>query len=120
MEIDYPDMRLKSETNRQSSLPAYGSEKKHIESISDKAIDNSFTEYVKLINLGVAPETARMILPMATSTTIYMNGTLRSWLHYIEVRCDEHSQQEHRDIANECREILIELYPNVIKQGEEE
>jgi thymidylate synthase (FAD) len=115
MQISYPEMRLKAKTNRQSSLPAFGEHKELIQQISQSSIDESFDNYNDLIDMGVAPESARMVLPMTTNTTIYMNGSLRSWFHYFEVRTDLHTQEEHRQIANECREIIKKLYPNVIK-----
>lgn len=68
--------------------------------------------YDELIEEGVAKECARMILPLATETTMYMNGTVRSWIHYINLRAEENTQKEHRDIANEIRDIFIEQFPN--------
>jgi thymidylate synthase (FAD) len=65
---------------------------------------------------GVAKECARMILPLTTETTIYMTGSARSWLHYLELRCDTHTQLEHREIANAIKnEIFIKSFPNTSK-----
>jgi thymidylate synthase (FAD) len=69
--------------------------------------------YDELIKKGVAKECARMVLPLATETTMYMNGTVRSWIHYISLRTEENTQKEHRDIANEIRKIFIDNFPNV-------
>lgn len=69
--------------------------------------------YEKLIDAGVAKECARMALPLATSTTLYMSGSLRSWIHYLQIRTDEHTQKEHRAIALECQKILKEQFPTV-------
>ena len=72
-----------------------------------------FDTYQDLIDNGVATETARMVLPLCTRTKLYMNGTLRSWVHYLEQRCDEHTQKEHRAIACGIRDILKHEFPTV-------
>mgnify|MGYP003705294763 CR=1 FL=1 len=69
----------------------------------------------QLINEGIAKETARMVLPLNTQTTIYMTGTLRSWVHYLELRCEEGTQKEHRDIALDIKKGLEELFPETFK-----
>lgn len=71
--------------------------------------------YNKLIEAGVAKECARMILPLNTSTTIYMTGTLRSWIHYIQLRNTPETQKEHRDIAFEAVKILHDKFPDTFK-----
>jgi thymidylate synthase (FAD) len=72
---------------------------------------NAIQLYNELIEAGIARECARMILPLATQTTLYMAGTLRSWIHYIELRSSEHTQKEHRDIAIECKNIFNKEFP---------
>lgn len=67
--------------------------------------------YNKLIENGIAKECARMVLPLNTQTTIYMTGTLRSWIHYIELRTTEGTQKEHRDIALNIRDNLSIMFP---------
>ena len=69
--------------------------------------------YDKLITQGVAKEQARMVLPLTTQTTMYMKGSIRSWIHYIDLRTEENTQKEHRDIAEECKSILKDHFPNV-------
>jgi len=69
--------------------------------------------YHDLINDGIAKECARMVLPLNTSTTLYMNGTLRSWVHYLELRTKQDTQKEHRDIALAIQEILFKEFPNI-------
>jgi thymidylate synthase (FAD) len=69
--------------------------------------------YEKAIAIGVAKECARMILPMSSMSRMYMNGTLRSWIHYLDVRTKEGTQKEHRDIAIEIRKTLLESLPTV-------
>jgi thymidylate synthase (FAD) len=71
--------------------------------------------YQGLLSLGVAKECARMILPMATQTTMYLNGSVRSWIHYLEQRTDSHAQKEHRDVANEIKKIFMENFPMISK-----
>ena len=68
--------------------------------------------YDELIEAGVAKECARMVLPLATETTMYMNGTVRSWIHYINLRAEENTQKEHRDIAKAIKGIFIGQFPN--------
>ena len=68
--------------------------------------------YEELIQKGAAKECARMLLPLCTQTTLYMTGNLRSWIHYVELRTSEDTQEEHRQIANAIKESLIEIFPN--------
>jgi thymidylate synthase (FAD) len=69
--------------------------------------------YHDLVNFGVAKECARMVLPLNTSTTIYMNGTVRSWIHYLDIRCINETQKEHREIAEEIKATFNLHFPNV-------
>lgn len=71
--------------------------------------------YKTMLYCGVAKETARRILPLSTQTTLYMNGTLRSWIHYINVRESNETQLEHRLIAEGCKQIFIEQFPAIGK-----
>ncbi len=71
--------------------------------------------YKGLLKAQVAKECAREILPLATSTTLYLNGSVRSWIHYMEQRCDEHAQLEHRRVAGKIKEIFVMVFPNVYK-----
>lgn len=67
--------------------------------------------YQDLLNAGVAREQARMILPMATKTKIFMSGSVRSWIHFVELRSDVTAQKEIRDVANEIKSILKKELP---------
>lgn len=69
--------------------------------------------YDGMIKDGVAKECARFILPLATPTRLYMSGTVRSWIHYIELRSANGTQKEHMDIANECKQIFTEQFPTI-------
>lgn len=96
--------------NRQSSIDTYS----NIELINKalKVIDEAKKVYNELIEDGLAKECARMILPLSTQTTIYMTGSIRSWIHYLELRCDEHTQLEHRQIADKIKkDIFIKNFP---------
>jgi len=76
-------------------------------------IGQAFSLYDRMLQDGVAKETARRILPLCTGTTLYMQGTLRSWYHYISLRSSEDTQLEHRRIAIACREIFKQQFPAI-------
>ena len=78
-------------------------------------LTRSHALYQQLLKQGIAKETARRILPLCTPTTLYMHGTLRSWLHYIDVRTDPATQLEHREIALAARQIFTEQFPTIAK-----
>jgi thymidylate synthase (FAD) len=70
--------------------------------------------YEQALANGVAKEVARKVLPEGlTMSRMYVNGTVRSWLHYIDVRCDVATQKEHRDVAEQCKEIVYNLLPSL-------
>jgi len=71
--------------------------------------------YNQLVREGIAKESARMILPLNTQTTIYMTGSLRSWIHYLELRCEKNTQKEHRLIALDIKKRLEEEFPETFK-----
>jgi thymidylate synthase (FAD) len=72
--------------------------------------------YKSALEKGIAKEQARKLLPEGlTMSKMYMNGTLRSWLHYVDIRCDAATQKEHRDVALKCRDELTKLFPNVME-----
>ncbi len=71
------------------------------------------TLYAALIEKGVAKECARMVLPLTTQTKIYMKGSVRSWIHYLQIRCDEHTQLEHREIALAIMDAFKSQFPNI-------
>jgi thymidylate synthase (FAD) len=109
-ELETPEWRLQGKTNRQVgdepvTLPP------DLQEIVDVAQTTPMAAYNALIEKGVAKECARMILPLNTQTTIYMTGSLRSWIHYLELRCEQGTQKEHRDIALEIEKSLKEVFP---------
>jgi len=69
--------------------------------------------YDLMIQAGIAKEVARMVLPLTTQTTMYMKGSLRSWIHYLDLRTEKNTQKEHRLIAEECKKIFIEQFPTI-------
>ena len=66
-----------------------------------------------MLDASIAKECARFVLPLAVPTKIYMTGSCRSWIHYISLRTANGTQQEHMDLANDCKKIFIEQYPTV-------
>lgn len=102
--------------NRQNSIDDMNQENKEwFGMIQELNWETSLERYKKALEFGVAKELARTLLPLGTETKLYMNGSIRSWIHYIEVRSDPSTQKEHRDIAEACKKILIEHYPTVAK-----
>ena len=82
---------------------------------ADQVYDLSFRLYNEMLEAGVAKECAREVLPLSTPTRLYMNGTLRSWLHYCDLRCANGTQLEHQIIADECKELLKTHFPLVFE-----
>jgi thymidylate synthase (FAD) len=116
IEMDLPTMRKKGSTNRQGSVPFADKEDQlNADNIALSAILNSIRTYNQLVEQGVALESARMVLPLCMGTRLYMKGTVRDWLHYCRVRMDEHTQEEHRDIATDCWNVLKEVLPITTK-----
>lgn len=109
-EIESLELRSPAEKNRQSS----SEEIKDIKLFAKaRAIQHKSKQvYDELIESGVAKECARAVLPLGTQTTMYMNGTVRSWIHYINLRTEENTQKEHRDIANAIKDIFVKQFPN--------
>ena len=103
------ELRYQAEKNRQSSSDicsdstAWNAINDHIESCN--------ALYDKLIKAGIAKECARFVLPLTTQTTIIMHGTLRSWIHFLNQRCDDHAQKEVRLIAEEIKKQLSDVCP---------
>ena len=105
------ELRVQAEKNRQSSSEAFSNG--HLLAKVREHTAKGVALYNELIRAGVAKESARMILPLTTETTMYMKGSVRSWVHYIDLRTEENTQKEHREIAEECKRIFVENFPNV-------
>ena len=110
--IPVPDLRRQDEKNRQNSIDDVP--QKQVEFLQ-KEIAAYFAEgldlYNELIREGIAKECARFVLPLATPTRLYMTGTIRSWIHYIDLRSGHGTQKEHMEIAEKCRDIFKEQFP---------
>ncbi len=79
------------------------------------ALSKAEDTYQNLIEAGVSKETARMVLPLCTTTRLYMTGNVRSWIHYLEQRTSEGTQTEHRLIALAIKTIFTEQFPNIAR-----
>jgi thymidylate synthase (FAD) len=109
-----PDLRKQDVKNRQNSTDDLAPITKRLFAVGIKILYSmSARLYETMLYCGVAKETARRILPLSTQTTLYMHGTLRSWIHYINVRTDPGTQLEHRLIAEGCKQIFIEQFPTI-------
>ena len=82
-------------------------------SAAGNIIGKAYGVYEAMLAQGVAKETARRILPLCTPTTLYMHGTLRSWMHYIQLRTGNGTQLEHREIAEECMHWFGHCFPSI-------
>lgn len=117
---NYPEnfkLRTQDVKNRQNSFDNLDAKTEEDHSQSNQYIlDIVYTRYEAMLDAGIAKETARRILPLCSPTTLYMHGTIRSWIHYLEIRCSIETQLEHRLIANQCKEIFAAKFP-VIAQA---
>ena len=123
------ELRKQAQKNRQSSAEIFdpiifrpdgdhdrwNDETKSASKAVSDFIQASMNLYTELIDAGVAREVARDILPLATETTLYMKGSIRSWIHYLELRTLEDTQKEHRDIANGIQNIFSQKFPNIVE-----
>jgi thymidylate synthase (FAD) len=113
MEFVTREARLQDPKNRQNSVIAHD-ELIHAlwEEYQQKVIESAQTAYNWAITRGIAKEQARAVLPEGlTMSRMYMNGTLRSWIHYIELRSANGTQQEHMDVAKACASVIADIFP---------
>lgn len=109
-----PELRRQDRKNRQNSFNDFDhKEVGHYYRRISELFEDSEHLYQEMVSTGVAKETARAILPMNTRTRIYMNGTIRSWIHYLEIRASEETQFEHREIAENILDIFANEMPDV-------
>jgi thymidylate synthase (FAD) len=112
--LTIPELRKQDVKNRQNSTNDLDdSVKRYYRERIDFVYAQIQSIYNEMIEDDVAKECARRILPFSTQTTLYMHGTLRSWIHYINVRTDPGTQLEHRLIAESCKQIFIEQFPTI-------
>ena len=113
-DIELPELRRQDDKNRQNSIDDL--DPKIVEKLNRQMItlfSSANNLYKQMLDAGVAKECARFVLPLATPTKLYMTGSARSWLHYIELRSAHGTQKEHMDIANSCKKIFVEQFPSI-------
>ena len=112
--IPVPELRRQDTKNRQNSIDDLDPE---FVELTNKQIETYFAQgmslYQHLLDNGVAKECARFVLPLATPTRLYMSGSCRSWIHYIQLRSANGTQKEHMEIAEACKKIFAEQFPTV-------
>ena len=112
--IPLPQLRKQDTKNRQNStddLDEFLVQDFQLE--MTKLFDSSMKLYNKMLEQGVAKECARFVLPLATPTRLYMTGSCRSWIHYINLRSAHGTQKEHMDVVEKARSIFVEQFPSV-------
>jgi len=117
------ELRSQCEDNRQSSTEVINPLLSNGVSSSSAIkvhLQRSHQLYNELLKAGVAREQARMVLPLATTTKIHMTGSIRSWIHFLELRDDEHAQKEIQMVAKEIKRIFISEFPVISKALEYE
>lgn len=113
-EIPVPDLRSQDLKNRQNSNDDIPQEKKEeYQVLIARHFEDSMNLYNALLENGVAKECARFVLPLATPTRLYMTGSCRSWIHYINLRSAHGTQKEHMDVVAKARSIFTEQFPSV-------
>ena len=118
-EVELPELRRQDTKNRQNSIDDLDPEVvEKLNKQMNTLFSSAFSLYNQMLEKGVAKECARFVLPLATPTRIYMTGSARSWIHYINLRSGHGTQKEHMDIANECKSIFVEQFPSVAEAME--
>ena len=113
-DIELPELRRQDDKNRQNSIDDLDPEMvDKFNRQMNTLFSSAFALYNQMLKAGVAKECARFVLPLATPTRIYMTGSCRSWIHYINLRSAHGTQKEHMDIANECKRLFTEQFPAV-------
>ena len=113
-DIELPELRRQDDKNRQNSIDDL--DPKVVDKLNrqmNTLFSSAYSLYNQMLEAGVAKECARFVLPLATPTKLYMSGTVRSWLHYIELRTGHGTQKEHMEIANQCKSIFSEQFPTI-------
>ena len=106
-----PELRLQDPKNRQNSIESDDIDTLNWQATIQLHYGKCYRLYKNLLKEGVAKECAREVLPMAAPTRLYMNGTLRSWIHYVDLRTANGTQKEHRDIAEACQHLIKTEFP---------
>jgi thymidylate synthase (FAD) len=112
--IPLPELRRQDTKNRQNSIDDIDAfVKQEFEIKMRKHFDEAMVLYQSMLDMGIAKECARFVLPLATPTRLYMSGSCRSWIHYIQLREKNGTQKEHMEIAEACKKIFAEQFPTV-------
>jgi thymidylate synthase (FAD) len=116
-DFELSEARLQDNKNRQNSLVTDDTKIQNWWNAAQLRVQSDAElMYQSALKMGIAKEQARKLLPEGlTMSKMYMNGTLRSWLHYVDIRCDAATQKEHREVALKCNDELIKLFPNVME-----
>ena len=117
--IELPELRRQDTKNRQNSIDDLDPE--IVERLNRQMVtlfSSASALYNQMLDAGVAKECARFVLPLACPTKLYMTGSVRSWVHYIDLRSANGTQKEHMDIALECKKIFKEQFPTVAEAME--
>jgi len=110
--IPLPDLRRQDTKNRQNSIDDVDPfVKQELEIAIERHFDSAMDLYQHMLSVGIAKECSRFVLPLAVPTKIYMTGSVRSWIHYIELRSANGTQKEHMDIALDARRVFAEQFP---------
>ena len=111
-EIPLPELRRQDDKNRQNSIDDVDPlVVQDFNSKMQKHFVDGMRLYKEMLDAGIAKECARFVLPLATPTRLYMTGSVRSWIHYIDLRSAHGTQKEHMDIANAVRDVFVEQFP---------
>lgn len=109
--IPLPELRRQDTKNRQNSIDDIDEfTKQEFEIQIQRHFASSMDLYQTMLDKGIAKECARFTLPLAVPTKLYMTGSVRSWIHYIDLRSSNGTQKEHMDIANACRDVFIDQF----------
>ena len=112
--IPVPELRRQDEKNRQNSIDDIDPEQtKFLNQRIEKYFNEGMDLYNELLREGIAKECARFVLPLAVPTRLYMTGSIRSWIHYIDLRSANGTQKEHMDIANDAKRVFKEQFPSI-------
>jgi len=116
-DFELSEARLQDNKNRQNSLVTDDAEIQNWWNAAQLRVQSDAElMYQSALKMGIAKEQARKLLPEGlTMSKMYMQGTLRSWIHYVDIRCDASTQKEHREVALKCRDELTKLFPNVME-----
>ena len=118
-QIELPELRRQDTKNRQNSIDDLDDEVvEKLNKQMNTLFSSALSLYNQMLEKGIAKECARFVLPLATPTRIYMTGSARSWIHYINLRSGHGTQKEHMDIANEAKSIFVEQFPSIAEAME--